>query len=208
MTRVAFITDVHGDVHALRDALAQSERLACDQVVCAGDLLDYGLFPQETIELLMARAIPCVRGNHDRWAAEKGGLEWDLSADAARFLAGLPIGWNAVIEGVRVAVRHGSSRSDMDGLHPTAVTAEELQGHLERVGADVLVVGHTHVAFRLVAARGGVVVNPGALLRAPAVPLELPCGGTFGVLELPSKRFTVYRAADGEEVELIEAMSR
>ena len=84
----------------------------------------------------------------------------------------------------------------------------ELQGHLDRVGADVLVVGHTQVAFRLAAARGGVVMNPGALLRAPAVPLEIPSGGAFGVLELPSREFTVHRAEDGAEVESIREFSR
>src|SRR5580658_692973 len=44
MSRLAIVSDVHADVHALRDALAQIERLGCDAVVCAGDLVDYGLF--------------------------------------------------------------------------------------------------------------------------------------------------------------------
>jgi predicted phosphodiesterase len=55
MSRLAILSDVHGDLYALRDALVQVERLRCDAIVCAGDLLDYGLFPQETIELLIER---------------------------------------------------------------------------------------------------------------------------------------------------------
>ena len=87
---------------------------------------------------------------------------------------------------------------------------------LAAADADVLLVGHTHLPFRLDAAGGGVVCNPGALLRDPiqklgALPVfnpkagkfesdELPAGGTFGILELPSKRFTIHRAADGAAV--------
>lgn len=46
MKRVAFISDVHADVHALRDALASIERLGRDPIVCAGDFVDYGVFPR------------------------------------------------------------------------------------------------------------------------------------------------------------------
>ncbi len=121
--RLAIISDVHADLHALRDALSQAERAGCDAVVCAGDLVDYGVFPEETIALLIERGIPCIRGNHDRWAVGRGRADepragvdvaphdasgWDLSPATLQFLTGLPTRWDAVIEGVRVAVRHGN----------------------------------------------------------------------------------------------------
>ena len=49
MTRIGIITDVHADVHALRDALFQMEhRLHCEMVICCGDVIDYdmnGIYP-------------------------------------------------------------------------------------------------------------------------------------------------------------------
>ena len=39
MYRLAIISDVHADVHALTDALAAIDRLACDAIVCAGDVV-------------------------------------------------------------------------------------------------------------------------------------------------------------------------
>jgi predicted phosphodiesterase len=36
--KLAIISDLHADVHALRDALAEIERLGCDEIVCAGEL--------------------------------------------------------------------------------------------------------------------------------------------------------------------------
>ena len=60
------------------------------------------------------------------------------------------------------------------------------------------------------------VVNPGALLRQPGSSAPMPVRfhprrrvfvedaqaprGTFGVLDLPSKRFTLHLAADGSEL--------
>ncbi len=104
----------------------------------------------------------------------------------------------------------------MKGLYPDD-SATELAFQLDRAEADVLVVGHTHVPFaRFVDRR--LVCNPGALLRDPAEPMEggmlfdresgkfMPApaagGGTFGVLELPTMRFTIHRAGDGVEVDI------
>ena len=52
--RIALFSDVHADLHALHDALSRIDALRCDLIVCAGDLVDYGLFPEETLELLAA----------------------------------------------------------------------------------------------------------------------------------------------------------
>jgi hypothetical protein len=96
MARIAIMSDVHADLHALRDALGMIDALGCDRVVCADDVVDYGIFPEETISLVRERKIPCVRGNHDRWATSSGGAlshdeqdgagvdatSWDLSRAA------------------------------------------------------------------------------------------------------------------------------
>lgn len=234
MTRLAIVSDVHADVHALIDALAQAERLGCDLIVCAGDIVDYGLFPQETIDLLMEKGLPCIRGNHDRWAVGRGRADapeatadgeprdvsgWDLTPGALRYLAERPPGWDAVIDGTRIAVRHGTPRSDMEGIYPEQMSVEDGRRWLEQARADVLIVGHTHLPFAVNTLGGGLIANPGALLRSPAerqeagawifdpdrgtfVPGPAPGGGTFGVLELPSRRFTVLTASDAAEVEI------
>lgn len=153
MTRFAILSDVHADVHAVRDALAQIDRIGCDLILCAGDLIDYGVFPEETIGLLTTRGVPCIRGNHDRWAIGRdvthGASGWDLSADTMAFLARLPMMWVATIDGVRVALHHGSPRSDMEGIYPDTITADDAARWLREAGADVLLVGHTHIAFAI-----------------------------------------------------------
>jgi putative phosphoesterase len=201
-TKLGIISDVHADVHALRDALAQIERLGCDQIVCAGDLVDWGLFPEETIALLREKKIPCIRGNHERWAVSAGRDQSgsDLSPRAVHFLETLPTELMLTIEGVRIAVWHARPDSDMKGIESDAY-ATELRALLDRANAHVLIVGHTHESFCRLLPDGRVVANPGALLRDPASRDDgIACPGTFAILELPSKRFAVHRASDGVEV--------
>jgi putative phosphoesterase len=199
--KLAILADPHGDVHALRDALAQIEKLGCDQIVCAGDLIDWGPASEQTIALIREKRIPCIRGNHDRWALQEG-KDWtgvDLTAGAVGFLESLPQSWRANLGGVRVVVWHARPGSDMDGIYADA-TSGELGGMLDRADADVLIVGHTHEPFCRPLGGGRLVANQGAVLRDPAEPGSVGSPGTFGVLELPSARFTVHLARDGSEV--------
>lgn len=221
MVRIAVFSDVHADVFALKDALKQIERLACDDIICLGDLLDYSLFPEETIALLWSNKIKTIRGNHERWAQSKNYASYDLSEESIKWLDDLPTSWSRIIEGVRVVAYHGSPKSDMDGIYPEQVTVFDLDKYLGKVEADALLIGHTHIPLRLSASNGRVVCNPGSLLRDPADDYKEPvaiwdkvtqtfdlgepmlkCCGTFGILELPSKKFTVHRAKDGVEIEI------
>ena len=226
MTRIGIITDVHADVHALRDALFQIERrLHCEMVICCGDVIDYGLFPLETIALLRSAGVVTIRGNHDRWAISEGRdvSGWDLTPSTVTFLEGLRPSLSLVVDGVAIAVHHARPGDDMNGIYPgsgpqadgdtaylleqAAVTVPDLATEIagtartKRRAADVLIVGHTHTPMYR-ACEHGVIINPGALLRSPAADGAFPpkTGGTFGVLVPGAGLFTVYRASDGSVV--------
>jgi predicted phosphodiesterase len=224
-SRLAVLSDLHADAEMLRAALAQLDAAGVEHIVCAGDLVDEGRDPEELIALLVQRGIPSIRGNHDRWALDRarGGRpahvapsgERQLSPDAMRWLAALPARWDAVIEGVRVAVRHARPGSDMDGIEPAVADSADLDRWLRQAEADVLVVGHTHAAWEIHTSGNRRVLNPGALGRGNGEPWEppilgIPGGrpagvlerGLYGVLDLPSRRWTVYRAGDGSVVGL------
>jgi predicted phosphodiesterase/predicted RNase H-like HicB family nuclease len=225
--KVGIVSDVHGDLVALDQALVRMREMGCVTILCAGDLVDVEPFGEEVAQRIKTEGIPCIRGNHDRWAVERrrrapdarrssfqtcdladlagGGAE--LSYEALRWLGTLPSRWEAEIAGVRVAMWHARPGSDMEGIEPEKTSAAARRQLLEQARADVLIVGHTHDAFSLVAGRG-LIVNPGACCsRLPAYrregSLTVPDGhrpATFGVLELPAKRFRVYQADDGVRV--------
>ena len=197
--RLGVISDVHGDFAALQEALAQLDRLDVAEIVCAGDVLDWGPSPGRCLELLQERGIPCVRGNHD--FLDSGGSIFEpldfLSGKAVAYLRAMSRNLERTIAGFRVVVWHASPGDVMRGIHPDR--GAEAGAILATAGADVLVVGHTHVPMHLPAPKGAI-VNPGSILRQPPTSEPIPASGTFAVLELPSSTFTVYRASDGAEV--------
>jgi len=222
--KIGIVSDIHGDIVALDAALARLREMKCDQILCAGDLLDLEPFGEEVVQRIKTEKIVCIRGNHERWALERrrrkpdmrksapsvveaadlftGGSE--LSYEARGFLGALPSHWEAEIAGVRVAMWHARPGSDMQGIRAEETTAALLRRLLDQAKADVLIVGHTHDAFSLVAGKGRI-VNPGACCSKTQAfkqvgSLSMPDGyrpATFGVLELPSKRFKVFQADDG-----------
>ncbi|MGE5335161.1 MAG: metallophosphoesterase family protein, partial [Nitrososphaerota archaeon] len=52
MTRLAVISDIHGNCVALDTVLADLGRLSVDRVVCLGDAIQGGVQPAETVQRL------------------------------------------------------------------------------------------------------------------------------------------------------------
>ena len=69
--KLGLISDVHGDMTALELAWAHLTVLGADRIVCAGDLVGYGPYPDRAVVFLQAHKIASVRGNHDRWALQR-----------------------------------------------------------------------------------------------------------------------------------------
>src|SRR5438477_3838215 len=63
--RVAVISDVHGNRHALEAVLAQIGAESVDAVWCLGDTVGYGPEPNECCQLVRDHADLCLVGNHD-----------------------------------------------------------------------------------------------------------------------------------------------
>ena len=95
--RLGLIADIHADTRALEATLRHLEALGVGEILCAGDVVGYGSHPDAAAALLRERSIPCVRGNHDRWALERrqviGPRGWKpavLRDETWEFLGGLP----------------------------------------------------------------------------------------------------------------------
>lgn len=103
--RYAIISDLHANWEALTATLAAIDELKVDEILCLGDLVGYFTNPNECVELIRARNILCIAGNHDTVAAGikepvrfgprgKRAIEWtreQLTPDNRRFLQSLPL---------------------------------------------------------------------------------------------------------------------
>src|SRR5947209_12152607 len=63
--RVAVISDVHANRHALDAVLSAIDEEHVDAVWCLGDLVGYGPQPNKCCDLVRERADLCLIGNHD-----------------------------------------------------------------------------------------------------------------------------------------------
>jgi predicted phosphodiesterase len=81
--RYAVLSDVHGNLEALRAVLERCTGLKADRVVCLGDIVGYGADPNACVEIVRSQCITSVLGNHDTRAV---GMEEpdDFNAAAAR----------------------------------------------------------------------------------------------------------------------------
>lgn len=63
--KYAIISDIHGNLAALnavRDCITEEN---CDKIICLGDLVGYGPFPNECIQIVKKCADVLILGNHD-----------------------------------------------------------------------------------------------------------------------------------------------
>ena len=67
--RYAVITDVHSNIFALKAVLKEIDEQKPDKIICLGDIVGNGAYPEETVQLIRSRKdIICVKGNHDMFA--------------------------------------------------------------------------------------------------------------------------------------------
>jgi len=161
--RVGLISDVHANVVALRAVLEDAP--AIDDWLHAGDVVGYGPWPAETIDLFETRGIASVQGNHDRGVLgdfHEGfvGLpresdEWTterLNDDELAYLDGLPVETDEYDRTIHLA--HGAPDA------PNTYTYPEDMERTLLGGERLLVLGHTHVQARR-EFEAGTIVNPG-----------------------------------------------
>ena len=154
--RVAVLSDIHGNLHALEAVLAAVDAARVDEIWCLGDVVGYGARPNECCELVRARASVCLAGNHDLVVVGTLGLE-EFSHDAAdaagwsrqqlneenrTYLAGLP----SMIERNGALLAHGSPR---DPVWEYVLSNDIALASLEATEAPLVLVGHSHVALDL-----------------------------------------------------------
>lgn len=69
--RVAVISDIHANLPALEQVFTVIDQIGVDRILCLGDIVGYGAFPNECVALVRERCAAVVRGNHDSGAIDE-----------------------------------------------------------------------------------------------------------------------------------------
>ena len=189
MTKIAAISDVHGNLPALDAVLADIAAQQVDTIVNLGDILSGPLWGAATADRLMPLQLPTIAGNHERqlltfprerMSAADAHTADELQAPHRAWLASLPATLQLTDE---VFCCHGTPASDLIyflettmpgypgiGRGHNGVRAATLAEATERAGAaqrgsghGVILCGHTHMPRVLRLADGRLVVNPGSV---------------------------------------------
>jgi len=177
---IALLSDIHGNLPALKAAVGEAKTLGATQIICAGDIIGYGPFPNEVCEYLKTNEIRSISGNYDIKVLDvikhgKSAVEsmqkkkrelviWTakhLDKTSQCFLRDLPPSLEEVLPGGRnLLVVHGSPVSNDDDIYPS-ITPKGLETKLNNTRPDILVCGHTHIPF-VKKVGGMLVVNCGS----------------------------------------------
>jgi len=163
--RIGVISDVHNNVVALNAVLKKLHTEGCERIICCGDIIGIGPYPEETVQRIMQIPdIIAVRGNHEKYLLEgmptqvpneeDMGYEemehhkWEhslLSNESIEFLRGLAYRNDFVLDGFRFAVMHYCMDSSNRYINYTRnPKLEDCYRMFSNVDADVILYGHDH----------------------------------------------------------------
>jgi len=196
---LAIISDIHSNLPALQVVLEQIEKEGVDRILCAGDIVGYGPYPNEVIERLKKIDLTTILGNHDRAVLSRDSSNMNIQAQDAvwwtienlkqegqEYLAKLSskgaFSWN----GLSIAIYHGSPRDDNEYIAEESADDELL----ELAKSDFLILGHTHVPF-VKSLDIGTVVNPGSVGQ----PRDGDPRASFAIYDHRLRRFEIKRLA-------------
>lgn len=183
MDTLTVFGDIHGNLPALEAVLNDIDARGLTNLYCLGDLVGYGTFPNEVVEIIQARGIPTLMGNYDQGVGNDSddcgcayktsdaralgdrSIAWTnahTSAENKAYLRSLPMQIPAQVGDLRVMLVHGSPRRVNEYLYEDRPDSN-FERLLDLVEADVLVCGHTHLPYHKVLPSGRHVINAGSV---------------------------------------------
>lgn len=154
--RIAFFSDIHGNLEALNSVLDFLKGQNIDKIHCLGDIVGYGPNPHEVLNII--KDYDCILGNHDaaaynikftsnwnKYAIEA--MKWttnQLTEEDIDFLTGLD--YTKVYKEYEYTLTHGS----LVGENPFEFEYIEFEYQAKRnfkeMMTQLLFVGHSHTA--------------------------------------------------------------
>lgn len=166
--RIAIISDIHGNLEALKTTLKDIEKRNVDKIICLGDIIAKGNHSVECLNLVKEKCDIIIRGNCDRHFSEtnhdiknmseieRKRLEWNqslLTKEQMKWLNDLPFCYEFRLNGSLIRLFHATPWIDREAIInensietkykmflPTSKTISQEK-------ADIVIYGHIHHPF-------------------------------------------------------------
>ena len=163
--KYAIISDVHANLAALQNVLADAKAQGVEKIVCLGDVVGYGPLPAETVALARKECFIVLAGNHDDAVSGRGDASTfiDLAKEAVeRHCAALS---EADVEWLK-SLPYSCTIDKAVAAHGDVFDPPKFYYILDEKGAEanfaksdarLIFVGHTHEPAIFLTGRSGAV---------------------------------------------------
>lgn len=167
--KLLIISDIHGNLDALKSVLKYTETLSIDEIYCCGDLCGYFTQVNEIVDLLKTYNVISIKGNHDAFLVNELPLNKTrsyfkshiktrkiISDKALFFVKNLPLTTSVIIDGLQINLYHGGANDLLsESVYPDTISINDYS-------ASVNIFGHTHLQFA-VNFQDQLFLNPGSI---------------------------------------------
>lgn len=192
--RIAVLADLHGNLPALEAVIADMQPFAPEQVIVAGDVINWGPFSAEVLKRILDLRWAVIRGNHEfymlyhqtpfapeHWRSftTPDWLNHHIPRAERIRIGGLPDELRLCYpDAPFIRVIHASPGNHWLGLYPTQTSDTEVCDLLRGVEETTIIAAHTHLQMDRTVDRWHI-VNPGSV----GVPLDGNPAAGYAILE-------------------------
>lgn len=169
--RIAIISDIHGNLEALKTALEDIRKRNIDKIFCLGDIVGKGCHAEECVKLVRENCEVVVQGNCDvdmddsvyhkplhNVSVElmRKRVYWLnrlLSEESKKYLLGLPFSYEFYMSGslIRLFHAHPEKKTGVmineDSYETKYRMFEPSENTVSQKVADIVIYGHLHAPF-------------------------------------------------------------
>ncbi len=185
--KIAVISDIHGNMQALKAVIRHIKLNRYDKVIGLGDYAMAGPEPAEAVDWFINakedKGYILIQGNTDKLIAEYNeelfeamSAKYPVMANALKndvellnwrqkdFLRSLPGQLNLEFDGVKLLLVHGSPRKNNEDILPDT-SLDKLEEMIKDTEADIILCGHTHIPCGFQTLSKKTVLNAGSVGR-------------------------------------------
>ena len=163
--KIAIISDIHGNLEALKATLEDINKKHIDKIICLGDTIAKGIHPSECIKLIKEKCDIVIQGNTDEYFAKKHKnieklseqeqkrIKWNqflITEEDRNYLLNLPFSYEFYMSGSLVRLFHATNTAnnkvvlninDIETKYEMFLPSEYTTSNKV---ADIVVYGHIH----------------------------------------------------------------
>ena len=167
MSSIAVISDLHGNLEALKSVLEDIKKRNIEKIICLGDIIAKGSNQKECLELIKENCQIILRGNCDEFFSnavdinkfnetEQKRIIWNhgkITDEDRKYLLNLPFSHEMYISGRLVRFFHATPEKingfvgNIDKIEKSYSLFLPSQNTKSQNKADVVVYGHIHTAY-------------------------------------------------------------